>query len=41
MEQRNPKSRDFDKKAIAEILRIMNGKDESVAEAVRRGLESD
>ena len=39
-EQRNPKSRDLDKKSIAEILRIMNEEDRSVAEAVGRELEA-
>jgi len=39
-EQRNPKSRDLDKKSIAEILRIMNEEDRSVAEAVGCELEA-
>ena len=32
--QRNPKSRDLEKKSIAEILRIMNEEDRSVAETL-------
>jgi N-acetylmuramic acid 6-phosphate etherase len=39
-EQRNPKSRDLDKKSVAEILRIMNEEDKSVAEAVSHELEA-
>ncbi len=39
-EQRNPKSRDLDKKSIAEILRIMSEEDKSVAEAVSHELEA-
>ncbi len=39
-EQRNPRSRDLDKRPVAEILRIMNEEDRGIAEAISRELNA-